>query len=190
MKIEELLQIYNAGIDFDTYFTLTIAHAGATYQFPNLDYTSYKLMGYLDFECKLTKKGEEVLAKCKKSVKSDVDFKGIYIRLGEFLKSKIGKKQVIGFGNKYFMFSSALELENTLKRFWKFYPEYNNIVKIEKCLIKHIDNCARQSKFAPALQYFIIRENEKNKPICPLLSAYDEIDEEELIQQNSFDTIL
>lgn len=172
---------------------LLIIQDGSSYLFKDFDsyfnscYLKLQSQGLIKFNngvFELTSKAILLLKEINgiEAVSKIVDnkYKDLYVKLGEVLKSKIGKKQIMGYGGKYFMPSSALELENTLKRFWKFYPEYNDIVKIEKSLTKHIETCCKKNNFAPAVQYFIIRENEKNKPICQILSAYDGLNEVEI----------
>lgn len=187
INIIEISKAVEKGLGIGEFIYLKMIDDGCLYLINSEKLKPYYnglFMGGYVFEDKITEKGKEFLKSVeendKVSKKVDNSFKDIYVRLGEFLKSKIGKKQILGFGNKYFMFSSALELENTLKRFWKFYPEYNDIVKIEKCLVNHIEKCAKTNKFAPAVQYFIIKEQDKGKPISQLLAAYDELDEVEL----------
>lgn len=190
IEIEKVALAIKKGLTIEEYIVLCITEDGCSYLFEK-DYPSLQCLsnlvskGYFNSSEEITLKGKAILKEIEGNVSKKVDnnYKDLYIRLGELLKSKIGKKQIMGYGGKYFMPSSALEIENTLKRFWKFYPEYNDIVKIEKCLTNHIETCCKKSNFAPAIQYFIIRENEKNKPICQILSAYDGLDEVDEIKQ-------
>ena len=108
MKIEELLRVYKVGkITFETYCKLLILQDCASYMFEGMDFTEIKLQGLCDFELKLTKKGEELLAKCGKPVKLEVDFVKLLDNLKVHLKNKTGKTQVKGYGDRYFMFSSV-----------------------------------------------------------------------------------
>lgn len=186
MKIDicEVAKAVEKGININTFIQMKCIEDGCIYLFQNTDCFGLSNPFYIQND-ELTLKGKVILKEIEGNVSKKVDnnYKDLYTRLGELLKSKIGKKQIMGYGGKYFMPSSALEIENTLKRFWKFYPEYNDIVKIEKCLTNHIETCCKKSNFAPAIQYFIIRENEKNKPICQILSAYDGLDEVDEIKQ-------
>ncbi len=195
--IEELIKILDKGIDFNTVYSLHLILDGSEYRIKDKElWESLKLnlinSGYINGAGIITSKGKEVLKSLtieEKIVKINNTYKDIYLKLGETLKSRIGKKQVMGYGGKYYMFSSALELENTLKRLWKFYPEYNDVIKLEQCMLNHIEMCCKKNNFAPAMQYFIIRENEKNKPICQIISAYDGLDEKEekTVDKTTFD---
>ena len=80
------------------------------------------------------------------------------------------------------MFSSVKEVEAIFNRFWKLYPECKDIVKIEKCLIQHIDNCVKKNSFAPTMQYFILKEVNKI-PVSQLLAAYENFEEKVKVEK-------
>lgn len=174
IKIEQLKQIYDAKIDFETYFSLLISSNSATYQFPDIDYTPYKLIGYVDFECKITKKGEELLARVGSvNTKKDVDFVKLHEKLQKELLALTGKKQIVGFGGVYFIPTKS-ELEEFLTRFWKKYPENKDIVKITKCLENHISNCVKKNSFAPAIKYYIFKQGTGSQ----LAGAYENFEDD------------
>lgn len=176
VKIEQLLKIHKTGVDFQTYFMLAIAQDCATYQFPDLDYTKLKLLGYVDFECKLTKKGEEILSSVNKIVQISVNYREITNELKKTMKKFVGKEQIQGFGGVYFR-PTEVELKQFLERFWRYYPDYKDIVKITKILNKHIETCSKKNSFAPAIKYFILKEQSKGMYISQLASAYDSFEE-------------
>ena len=114
MKIEELLRVYKVGkITFETYCKLLILQDCASYMFEGMDFTEIKLQGLCDFELKLTKKGEELLAKCGKPVKLNVDFVKLHGKLQAELQQLTGKKQKVLQG-KYSFLPNAKDLETTL----------------------------------------------------------------------------
>ena len=114
--------------------------------------------------------------KKKKEVKvPSIDYSIIHKSLEDKLLSAYGKKQVEGFGGVYFK-PSVSELKEFLERFWKHYPEATNIVKIEKCLLSHIEKCSKSGKFAPAIKYFIIKKTD-TAWVSQLIGAYDNFEE-------------
>ena len=92
------------------------------------------------------------------------------------------KKQIEGFGGVYFI-PTVKELEQFLTRFWKEYPEYKDIVKIENILLNHIEKCCKNSSFAPAIKYFII----KDKVGSQLANAYENYTEGKKEVKQTFD---
>lgn len=87
------------------------------------------------------------------------------------LKSLIGKEQIKGFGNVYFI-PTETELKDHLKRFWKKYPKYKDLLKIKQVLLEHINNCISSNNIAPAIKYYIIKDASNSR----LASAYDDFD--------------
>lgn len=106
-------------------------------------------------------------------------------RLSERLEKNIGKKQIKGFGDVYFI-PTISELEVHLNRFWKKYPTYKDPTKIENILLKHIDNCCKKNSFAPALKYFIFKETNGGY-LGGAYENWEEEEKEEII--NNFDGV-
>jgi hypothetical protein len=97
--------------------------------------------------------------------------------LKEALYKITGKRQVVGFGNTYFI-PSAKDLETFLNRFRKAYPSLWNISNIEKCLVAHVEKCAKAGKYSPAVKYYIIKEGTGSQLAAALENMDDAIPEE------------
>lgn len=96
-----------------------------------------------------------------------------------------GKKQIKGFGDVYFI-PTAPELTDSLRRFWKKYPDYKDIDKITQILLNHIENCCKSGKFAPAVKYFIIKDG-FGSPLAGGYEAFEELKQvEEFKSQQKF----
>jgi hypothetical protein len=93
--------------------------------------------------------------------------------LSNILNERIGKRQIKGFGNTYFI-PTSVELKDHLKRFWKKYPKMNDINTIKEKLKEHIETCCKTGNFAPAIKYFIVKEGSGSR----LANAYEEETEE------------
>jgi hypothetical protein len=94
------------------------------------------------------------------------------------MKKFVGKEQIQGFGGIYFR-PTEVELKQFLERFWKYYPECRDVVKITKVINKHIETCSKKNSFAPAIKYFILKEQSKGMYTSQLASAYDSFEEKE-----------
>lgn len=88
------------------------------------------------------------------------------------LYSLIKKKQIVGFGNVPFI-PSLKDLDSFLGRFRKDYPELFDLGKIEVCLHRHIEKCAKSDKYSPAVKYFIIKEGTGSQ-LAAFLESYEE----------------
>lgn len=95
------------------------------------------------------------------------------------LREHIGKEQVKGFGNVYFIPSNITDLRTFLERFHRKYKllKKENLEKIEKILLKHVDECARKREFAPAVLYFIIKDGTPSR-LAAALESYKEEEQE------------
>lgn len=135
----------------------------------------------------ITEKGREFLnlEKEEKTILI-VQEKGLNLRdrLVERLEKNINKKQIKGFGDVYFIPTES-ELETHLSRFWKKYPKHKDVIKIEKILLKHINSCCKKNSFAPAIKYFIYKENTGGF----LGAAYENFEEEQKEEANNFDGV-
>lgn len=157
MKTEQLLQIYKH-TNFETYAKLLILQDMGSYLFPNLNFDDLKLAGYADFELKLTKKGEEILAKCGKPVKLNVDFVKLHGKLQSELQQLTGKKQKVLQG-KYSFLPNAKDLETKLLKVSKKY-KLDNWNKIEKLLLQYIYTCHKANwEFVNLMEYYIEKNN-------------------------------
>lgn len=114
--------------------------------------------------------------KPKKYEPEDVNYQKLLSMLQSVLETTYGKKQVKGFGNVYFLPTSK-EIEAFLVRFWKQYPKYTNIAKIESILCSFVRKCAKTNKFAPAVKYFIGKSTNDGY-VSQLASAYENYEEE------------
>ena len=113
-----------------------------------------------------------------KKVSLSVNYRDMTDELKKTMKKFVGKEQIQGFGGVYFR-PTEVELKQFLERFWKQYPEYRDTVKITKILSKHIETCSKKNTFAPAIKYFILKEQSKGMYISQLASAYDSFEEKQ-----------
>lgn len=139
----------------------------------------------------ITEKGKEFLNLEKKDriiVNKEANLMTFKNTLSERLENKIGKKQIKGFGDVYFI-PTISELQVHLGRFWKKYPTFTDVNKIEKILLNHIDSCCKRNSFAPAIKYFIYKETNGGY----LGAAYENFEEEqkEIVEKeaNNFDGV-
>lgn len=127
----------------------------------------------------ITAKGKKVLEDVLgKEIKKVVDYSEIMTFLKNVMKKHTGKEQLEGFGGVYFR-PTETELKQFLERFWKQYPKYTDIVKIKAILESHIQKCRKKNSFAPAIKYFIIKEQSKGTYVSQLASAYENFNEQE-----------
>lgn len=135
-----------------------------------------KKRGYLDSSDKITELGMNIL-----TLLELVTEQNSFIKLKESLSNElnkhIGKKQIIGFGNVYFI-PTVKELEEFLNRFWKQYPEMKDINRISLCLRKHIERCCKENKFSPAVKYYITKDKTGSQ-LASAYEMYESIDEDE-----------
>jgi hypothetical protein len=99
------------------------------------------------------------------------------------LKDIIGKDQIMGFGNVYFI-PGIQDLRTFLRRFSK---EYNislisNGLAIETCLLRHVTKCAKAKSFAPAVKYFIIKDKVGSQ-LAAALENYTPAEERDTIEE-------
>ena len=179
MKIEELLSIYKNNIDFNIFALLFIAQDGSNYLFPNLDYKSLKEQGLVDFECKLTKKGKEVLDKClndeKVSKKVDIGINQLFIACQDELLKLTGKKQKTSkIENKSYSFlPNFIDFQDKLSKVVKRYKlEDSN--KLKAVLLQYINKCHEANNWFPILEYYISKDNKSR-----LATDYENFEEQE-----------
>lgn len=170
ITIKQIDSAVKKGLSIQDYVLLRIVEDGSYYLFGNQDLTNLQVLGLLDFNGNLTDSGKRVLDEIMGN--NRFEFAKLHISMQERLKSIIGKKQVEGFGGVYFI-PTLKELEQFLNRFWKEYPRYTDYSKIEKILLKHIEKCAKERKFAPAIKYFISKQGVGSQ----LANAYENWEE-------------
>jgi hypothetical protein len=111
-------------------------------------------------------------------IKEEVDFDKYTLDLLAALKAKlkeiIGKDQVMGFGNTYFI-PGIKDLREFLLRFSKKYSVSieENAFKIQTILLRHVEKCAKARKFSPAVKYFIIKDG-TGSSLEPALENFEE----------------
>lgn len=108
-----------------------------------------------------------------KVAKVGMSLEELHESLVKHLFSLKKKRQVMGFGNVYFI-PSKRDLEDFLGRFRKKYPELWDLHKIEKCLHAHITKCVKKDSFAPAIKYFIIKEGTGSQ-LAAAMEEYEEV---------------
>lgn len=111
-----------------------------------------------------------------RAVKVGMSLEELHESLVKHLFSLKKKRQVMGFGNVYFI-PSKRDLEDFLGRFRKKYPELWDLQKIEKCLHAHITKCVQKDSFAPAIKYFIIKEGSGSQ-LAAAMEEYEEVAKE------------
>lgn len=175
INIKEIRKAKDLGISIENYILLRIIEDGSLYLFPEVkDFTELYVLGLVFPDTtNITPKGFKILSEI--SAKDKIDYTSLHRNLQECLKKWTGKKQVQGFGGVYFL-PTIKELEEFLNRFWKNYPKFTDIVKIEKILLKHITKCAKENKFSPATKYFIHKQGSGSQ----LANAYENWEEEEI----------
>jgi len=187
MKIEELLDIYRANVDFNMFALLYIVKDQSNYLFPNLDYKELKEQGLVDFECKITKKGEEILNKCLKEnekVSNKIDkYQELHKKLQDELIRLTNKSQVKANGGYTFL-CNQVDLHNKLSKTIVKY-KLKNWEKIEKLLILHINKAYKQNFDKVMLIQYYIEKNGNST----LASAYESYDVSKKIEEQSFDGI-
>jgi hypothetical protein len=156
---------------------------------PNFDKSLELMMdGYIFPGGKITKKGLDLVDSVigVKKVSLAVNYGDIIIELKKTMKKFVGKEQIQGFGGVYFR-PTEVELKQFLERFWKYYPECKDVSKITKVLNKHIETCSKKNTFAPAIKYFILKEQSKGMYVSQLASAYDSFEEKEETKTTTFE---
>jgi len=156
---------------------------------PNFDKSLELMMdGYIFPGGKITKKGLDLIDSVvgAKKVSLSVNYRDMTDELKKAMKKFVGKEQIQGFGGVYFR-PTEVELKQFLERFWKYYPEYRDTVKIVKILSKHIETCSKKNTFAPAIKYFILKEQSKGMYVSQLDSAYDSFEDKEETKTTTFE---
>ena len=116
--------------------------------------------------------GEVVVSPTGTSLNDILDLNKI---LKEALFKITGKRQIVGFGNTYFI-PSAKDLETFLNRFRKAYPSLWNLDNIQKCLLAHVEKCAKANKYSPAVKYYIIKEGTGSQLAAALENLDDAVE--------------
>lgn len=106
------------------------------------------------------------------TLKQTTNYSDLKKELSDKLNELYGKKQIIGFGDVYFI-PTDKELESHIKRFLREYPQANDMAKIKKILFNHIETCVKNRNFAPAIKYFIHKQGFGSR----LAAAYESFEE-------------
>lgn len=192
MTIENLKKLLDKGLDMNHYqvieFLLTgktlsglLEHPRVLVWLNTLQRKSYLFKGEESWD--VTEKGRELYLEMTDGGLPappvvEMPIGDLHKSLQEKLNSLINKRQVAGFGNVYFI-PSYRDLEDFLGRFRRKYPELYNLKKIEACLHKHIENCAKKEKYVPAIKYFIIKEGAGSQLAAALEMYEDSVEEVE-----------
>lgn len=107
---------------------------------------------------------------------NSISITDLHKSLQDRLFEKKNKRQVVGFGGVYFI-PALKDLETFLGRFRRQFPDMYNLDKIQKCLLKHIDQCCKKDSFAPAIKYYIIKEGTGSQ-LAAALEVFEEVQEE------------
>ena len=144
--------------------------------------------GYIFPGGKITKKGLDLIDSVigVKKVDLSINYRTMLDELKKTMKKFVGKEQIQGFGGVYFR-PTEVELKQFLERFWRYYPDYRDTVKITKILNKHIETCSKKNSFAPAIKYFILKEASKGMYTSQLASAYDSFEDKEETKTPTFE---
>lgn len=149
----------------------------------------------LILEGKITLSGEDLL-KCiegGEEVKGEkekvVDLEGIYDRMIKRVEKLTGKKQIRTeiFGKTYSYFPSKYDFVTRLKKVMNKY-KLRDVEKVEKVIIKNVENCHKTRKWYPLLVYYMVKDD-----VSPLASDYEgfeEIKEEQVNLQKTNDTVI
>lgn len=189
MEQELIKKIIDSTLSFNEYFCLKIIQNNAIYHYNkfeqkfrnNIEDLIISQYLFIDNGYKLTKKAEFQLklidcsVKIEEKVEKDNKYERLYLSLQKHLQRWQNKKQIRGFGGVYFM-PTLVELEEFLLRFWKKYPKYTDMSKIEKILCKHIEDCYRKGQYSPAIKYFIGKTTNDGF-VSQLANAYEEFKE-------------
>lgn len=177
MEILKLKKIYDNNIDFNDYIRLLICKDESTYMFPNINFDDLKLNNLINFELKLTKKGEELLNKCDEPVKTNINFDKLHEKLQNKLLVLTGKKQKVLQGRYSFLINKQ-DLQTKLLKVSKKY-KLNDWDKIEKLLLQYIDKCNEANwQFVNLIEYYIEKNNASK-----LVSDYNNYEEKEEIEK-------
>ena len=179
-KLEQLLEM---GLDMNHYFVIHCLQNGESLPQHQkitsslLTLERKQLVVLAGGQYHLTSEGQKLYEEEGKSVKPKVpssvmNIQDLQAKLRDKLKSIKGKTQVAGFGNVYFI-PSTKDLEDFLARFRRKYPQLWDERKIEKCLLQHVEKCAKADKFSPAVKYFIIKEGTGSQ-LAAALESFEE----------------
>lgn len=115
----------------------------------------------------------------EKKIDSDFDYADWIIGLHKRLETKIseltGKKQVrdsVRGGKPYSFLPNSTDLGKVLLKVIRSYG-LRDLDKIERCLMKHIEECSRKGSWFPLMQYYILKDK-----MSTLVTDIDTVDEE------------
>ena len=163
-KYEEIL---SNGLLLDHYFVLCRIKGGVKLSenkriqgFVNL----LTKKGYIDNDGNLTEKSMNIVDETKfiSPSKKDENFntwvKSVHNACEEKIKKMTGKKQVRDkIDGKYYSFlPNIIDLEKVLYKVTSLY-KITDFVKIERTIMKYIEECAKADRWFPVLQYYIMK---------------------------------
>lgn len=97
---------------------------------------------------------KEAKAEKKPKVLPQNELVSLHTALKEKLKAITGQEQVKGFGNVPFI-PSLSDFQDHIKQFLSKYPNLWDYEKVQKCLLEHVESCARKQSYSPCIKYFI-----------------------------------
>lgn len=109
-------------------------------------------------------------------VKPD-DYTELHKAMQMKLQELTGVKQARGYSNAVFI-PSVKDLQYYLSLFRRRYSELWDMRKITKCLIKHVQTCAKTGVYTPVIKYYIYKE-EKGSQLAADLEAYDDNEDDQ-----------
>lgn len=180
MEIKHLKKALENGISLETYCVLKIIEDGALYEF-GIDVSHYQVLGLVDDDRNLTEKAVNLLKFIEKEEKSS------YIAIHEALQNKLlqltGRKQKVLQG-KYSFLCNAKDLENRIIKVAKKY-KLLNINKIEKCLVRYIEECHKKNfEYCQLIIYYI--EKDGNSNLATDYLEFEETQEQEFKSTQKF----
>ena len=189
IKEDKLLELLNDGFDFNILYVLqNIKNLPINKKVYGWKLNCLKLE-YIDAFDNITEKGADIvnlfLTPSIENVKSNLKLDEWCISTEKELTDhlmKVAQKKASfkGFGNVTFL-PTEVELKKHLIAFWKEYKSYNDLDKIKKVLISHIDDCNSKNNWAPAIKYFIFKKGTGTH----LASAYKFFEEKEETVENN-----
>ena len=137
---------------------------------------SYHLMdGYVNSGDEITEKGRNYLKSLKLVKEKDIDYRKLYSKIAAKMLEITGKKQIV-LQQKYSFFPNEFDFTEKLYKVIKKY-KLNNTEKVEKCLIRHIQNCKKANwEKVQLMKYFIMKDNSSS--LVDMYNSWEEGNEE------------
>lgn len=169
MNIRKFEKILEKGVDLNICALLYILRGGEGISTENIKLLAYiQLMERkgLVLEGRITLQGEELLKsidgeEVAPSIGSKLSsYEEIYDRVVERILQLTGKKQIRTeiFGKTYNYFPTKYDFVTRLKGVCNKY-KLRDLGKIEKVIIKNIENCHKKNKWYPLFAYYLTKDN-------------------------------